>query len=144
MAYLSTDARAASNGKNGIGGHGSLNTHWHNMPDAKVELLSESDIRGDIEIRWKIASFEGVLADLTVSEARTLRDNLTAAITEFEESNHSGIDNEVEDQDSINDDGSSPAPAWVRDAQKYGLPSPFERVAAQENQSATRGPEGVA
>ncbi|NNH75866.1 hypothetical protein HLB23_39460 [Nocardia uniformis] len=101
MAYLSTDARAASHGEYGQGGCGYTETRWHNMPDATVGLLPPADSRGDIEISWSLRpSFEGVLADLTVSEARTLRDNLTRAINDFD-----GIDNAVEDTTTANGDG---------------------------------------
>ncbi|WP_405492960.1 hypothetical protein [Nocardia sp. NBC_00511] len=107
MAYLGTEANAASNGEYGRGGHGSIVTHWHNMPDATVELLAADDIRGDIEIRWYLKpEYEGMLADLSVSEARVLRDRLIAAINEFTGTTSSGvIDNEVSDAVPVNVDG---------------------------------------
>lgn len=100
MAYLSTEAHAGSNGKYGRGGCGYTETHWHNMPDATVAPLPSGDTRGDLEIRWSVDTFECVLADLTVSEARALRDKLIRAINEFD-----GIDNDVEDTTTVNGDG---------------------------------------
>ncbi|WP_330182736.1 hypothetical protein OHB26_03190 [Nocardia sp. NBC_01503] len=108
MAYLSTTARTASHGEYGKGGHGSLDTHWHNMPHATVETLRKSDCRGDIEIRWGAGYSEGVLADLTVEEARVLRDNLIAVITAFD-----GSDNDVADPEIVTDDDSEPMPEEV-------------------------------
>ncbi|WP_458690461.1 hypothetical protein [Nocardia tengchongensis] len=105
MAYLSSSARAASNGAYGEGGHGSLDTHWHNMPHASVEPLPIDDPRGEFEIRWAVGWFDRVLACLTVSEARVLRDKLTAAITEFEGSTSSVTDNDVSAAVTVNDDG---------------------------------------
>ncbi|MFD7841376.1 hypothetical protein ACFV4K_00350 [Nocardia sp. NPDC059764] len=105
MAFLSTDARAVSQGLHGRGGTGITSTSWHNMPDATVDFLSIDDIRGDIEIRWYVDTFEGVLADLTISEARTLRDKLNAAITEFEGPMISVTDNEVDDAATVIVDG---------------------------------------
>ncbi|WP_330178987.1 hypothetical protein OHB26_21020 [Nocardia sp. NBC_01503] len=107
MAYLSTTARTAINGDR-TGGRGSLDSHWHRMPDATVELLAAWDCRGDIEIRWKVNTNDGVLADLTVQEARVLRENLTAAITAFESS-----DNDVADPEIVTDDDSEPMPEEV-------------------------------
>ncbi|MFD6357183.1 hypothetical protein [Nocardia tengchongensis] len=77
------------------------------MPDATVELLPAEDTRGDIESRWHLhPDWEGALADLTVREARTLRDNLTAAIARFEGIPDAGvIDNEVSDTVAVNVDG---------------------------------------
>ncbi|QLY29267.1 hypothetical protein H0264_28890 [Nocardia huaxiensis] len=100
MAYLGTTAAAASLGDYGRGGSGEIELHWHNMPDATVELLAAGDIRGDIEIRWRLhPRFEGMFADLTVDEARILRDNLNRAISRF-----FGIDNAVEDIATVNGD----------------------------------------
>ncbi|AYF78022.1 hypothetical protein D7D52_34110 [Nocardia yunnanensis] len=105
MAYLSSDARAASKGLYGRGGNGITSTTWHDMPDAMVRLLSADDIRGDLEIRWYVDIFEGVLADLTIDEARTLRDRLVAVITEFEGPVSAVSDNDVDDTDTVNADG---------------------------------------
>ncbi|MEV6098666.1 hypothetical protein [Nocardia sp. NPDC051981] len=106
MAYLHTEAKAASNGEYGRGGSGQVHLHWHNMPDATVELLTAGDTRGDIEIRWHLRpDWEGILADLTVDEARTLRDNLTAAIDRFTGTVPGVIDNEVSDAVPVNVDG---------------------------------------
>ncbi|MGW4351838.1 hypothetical protein ACWELJ_07060 [Nocardia sp. NPDC004582] len=107
MAYLHSQATATSNGEYGRGGSGSIQLHWHNMPDATVELLPAEDTRGDIEIRWHLdPDWEGALADLTLTEARTLRDKLTAAIVRFEGIPNSGvIDNEVGDAAPVNVDG---------------------------------------
>ncbi|MFI1920523.1 hypothetical protein [Nocardia sp. NPDC020380] len=101
MAFLKTEAAAASRGLYGEGGCGYISTHWHKMPDAEVKQLESDDCRGDIEIRWKLDNLEGVLADLWIGEARTLRDKLTAAIDAFD-----GTDNEVGDTELVNDDES--------------------------------------
>ncbi|WP_282783959.1 hypothetical protein [Nocardia sp. CC201C] len=98
MAYLSTAAHADND--DGRGGCGYLETHWHDMPEATVTRLPEGDIRGDIEICWSVGFYDGVRADLTVSEARTLRDNLTRAINQY-----FGIDNDVENPDTLIDAG---------------------------------------
>ncbi|MGW4246349.1 hypothetical protein [Nocardia sp. NPDC004722] len=119
MAYLSSDARAASKGLYGRGGAGITSMSWHNMPDATVEFLPAADTRGDIEIRWTVDIFEGVLADLTVSEARILRDKLATAIIEFEGPDSSVSDNEVDDTVTVNADGAvqtlESEPAFCRD-----------------------------
>lgn len=107
MAYLSSEARAASNGEFGRGGHGYLESHWHNMPHAIVEQLPADDSRGDLEIRWAVDYFDRVVACLTVSEARRLRDNLTAAITTVEGPNSSVTDNGVDDAVTVNGDGTA-------------------------------------
>ncbi|MEU6584126.1 hypothetical protein [Nocardia sp. NPDC046763] len=106
MAYLGTDAHGRSNGEYGRGGCGEIELHWHNMPDATVELLPVNDIRGAIEIRWRLQpTFEGMFADLSVAEARALRDNLAAAIASLEPTTIGVIDNEVSDAVLVNVDG---------------------------------------
>ncbi|UGT45154.1 hypothetical protein LTV02_17945 [Nocardia yamanashiensis] len=107
MAYLHTEAKAASNGEYGRGGSGSVRLVWHNMPDATVELLPAEDSRGDIEIRWHVRpEWEGVLADLNVDEARILRNNLNSAITRFLSTTGSSVtDNDVDDAVTVNVDG---------------------------------------
>ncbi|WP_330179643.1 hypothetical protein OHB26_24750 [Nocardia sp. NBC_01503] len=103
-----------------------------------VTTVSAQDTRGDLEIRWD-HNCEGISACLTVQEARLLHRQLTVLLGEF-----TGIDNEVEDQEPVNDDGVSwPAPEWVRQALKHGFPSRSERVDSRENHSGTTGPEGV-
>ncbi|QVI24134.1 hypothetical protein KHQ06_15960 [Nocardia tengchongensis] len=106
MAYLGTSAHACADGS-GHGGRGMIEMHWHRMPDATVELLSAEDCRGDIQIRWRFdTTFEGMFANLSVGEARTLRDNLTAAIATFEPITTAGdIDNEVDDAAPVTVDG---------------------------------------
>lgn len=102
MAYLSTDARVEDHDEAGRGGRGYVETHWHDMPEATVALLPTGDVRGDIEIRWRVTFYDGVRADLTVSEARTLRDNLTRVINQY-----FGIDNDVENPDTSTDAGAA-------------------------------------
>ncbi|MEC3952883.1 hypothetical protein VMT65_07565 [Nocardia sp. CDC153] len=110
MAYLGTTAAAVSNGNYGRGGCGEIELHWHNMPDATVELLPVNDIRGVIEIRWRLQpAHEGMFADLSIGEARALRDNLAAAIERLEPSISSVIDNEVSDTVPVNVDGTARA-----------------------------------
>lgn len=107
MAYLGTDAAARSNGEYGRGGCGEIDLRWHNMPDATVVVLPAGDIRGHIEIRWRLEpTFEGMFADLTIEEARRLRAELTTAISVFDGPAFSGVtDNEVDDAVTVNGDG---------------------------------------
>ena len=116
MTYLHTEMDC-------VGGSGSMSFDWHRFKP-EVHILAAADSRGDIQVSWVKGIAVGVKAHLSIEEARTLRDDLSAAISEI-----TGTDSDVEDSAPVTDDGGTEsAPEWVRQARQNGYPPARDMV----------------
>ncbi|MFJ4649790.1 hypothetical protein ACIP5Y_00805 [Nocardia sp. NPDC088792] len=136
MAFLSSSAHTSDNYQ---GGRGHMGLSWHRMPLPKVQVLKEGDQLGDIEIRWLVDISDGVKAYLNIEEARALYELLGEAIVQAMVRGgvilapHNGIDNEVDDTETVNGDGSGSVPAWVDQAREHGYRSPRESLGLSDS-----------
>ncbi|WP_024799301.1 hypothetical protein [Nocardia sp. BMG51109] len=80
-----------------------MQLHWHNV-GARVRILEPAASIGPIEIRWgDLLDDAGVKVYLDIEDARALIGQLSALIAELSD----GIDNDVDDTATVNDDGAT-------------------------------------